>query len=381
LYRSLTRGSARLVALALACALPATVAASASAHPGPARGLPEFPPGGGFEGAVYTETNSTAGNTVLVFDREPSGALVAAGSSPTGGTGTGTGLGSGHSVVASASGRFVVAVNAGSNSISVFRAGRGGLTQVGEATASGGTTPTSVTISGRLVYVMNAGSGTISGFWLSDRWGLIPIAGSTQPLAAADTATDSQIQFSRDGNVLIVDERGTANLLQTFVVGPGGIAGPGASVAADAGAPFGFDVDDSGHVLFSNAAFGTSSAASSYDISDTGALTPNGPPVSSGQAAACWLAAVGGFAYTDNAGSGSIGRYAVASDGDLTLTGTTLIASTAHPLDMVGVADRFLYVLANGESEILGYRVSPDGDLAPVAQVAVPAGVDGLGGS
>jgi hypothetical protein len=41
-------------------------------------------------------------------------------------------------------------------------------------------------------------------------------------------------------------------------------------------------------------------------------VTANGPAVPTDQAAACWLAAAGDFAYTDNAGSGSIGEFAVA---------------------------------------------------------------------
>ena len=45
-------------------------------------------------GAVYTLTNSPAGNAVKVFRTANDGSLSAAGEFPTGGTGTGTGLGS-----------------------------------------------------------------------------------------------------------------------------------------------------------------------------------------------------------------------------------------------------------------------------------------------
>jgi 6-phosphogluconolactonase len=333
---------------------------------------------GAATGAVYTETNATAGNSLLMFYRRPDGSLQAGGSFATGGTGTGAGLGSGHSVIASSNGRAVLAVNAGSNTVSAFREGNGGLRQLGPAASSGGTTPTSVTISGRVVYVMNAGSGTISGFYLDGRAGLIPIPGSTLPLAAAGTATDSQIQFDTTGHVLIVDERGN-NLIQTFVVGRDGVARPKQTITSTAGGPFGFDVDQAGHVLFSDAALGTSSGASSYDVSSNGTLSENGAPVSSGQAAACWLAAVGPFAYTDNAGSGSISTFAVGANGQLGLTATTAISPTAHPLDMAGAQGRFLYVLANGLNEVIGYRAAPDGSLTQVNSVPVPAGVDGLG--
>ncbi len=174
-------------------------------------------PAGRKAGYVYTATNATTGNSLLVFERNRRGVLVAAGSYPSGGTGTGAALGSGHSVVVSAHGRVVMVVNAGSNSISAFVRHFGSLHRIGAAVDSGGTTPTSVTIRGDLVYVMNAGSGSIAGFRLDLRRGLIPIPGSTQPLSAAGTDVDSQIQFDRRGRVLIVDERGTADVLQTFV--------------------------------------------------------------------------------------------------------------------------------------------------------------------
>ena len=369
------RRNPRAVAVAVASATAMLVAAPAAlAHTVAQGGSTQR----AAAGAVYTETNATTGNSLLMFYRHPDGSLQAGGSFATGGTGTGANLGSGHSVIASSNGRTVLAVNAGSNTVSAFREGNGGLRQLGPAAPSGGTTPTSVTISGRVVYVMNAGSGSISGFLLDGRAGLIPIPGSTQPLAAAGTATDSQIQFDHTGHVLIVDERGN-NLIQTFVVGHDGVARPKQTITSTAGGPFGFDVDQAGHVLVSDAALGTSSGASSYDVSPNGTLSENGGPVSSGQAAACWLAAVGHFAYTDNAGSGSIGTFAVAPNGQLRLTATTAISPTAHPLDMAGAQGRFLYVLANGLNEVIGYRAAADGSLTQLDSVPVPAGTVGLG--
>lgn len=329
-------------------------------------------------GAVYTETNSPSGNALEVLYRSQAGALSAGGSYATGGTGTGTGLGSGHSVVASQDGRTVLAVNAGSDTVSAFRLRSQGLHQLGQAVPSGGTTPTSVAISGKLVYVMNAGSGTISGFYLDGRAGLLPIPGSTQPLAASGTAMDSQIQFDRTGHVLIVAERGV-NKIQTFVVQRNGVAQAKETIDSTAGGPFGFDVDRAGHVLISDAALATSSGASSYDVSSRGVLHENGVPVATGQTAACWLAAVGHHAYTDNAGSGSISTFAVAPNGELSVTGTTVVSPTSHPLDMAGASGKYLYVLANGLNKVIGYRVASDGSLTQVTEFSVPVGVAGLG--
>jgi len=350
-------------------------AAAVGLQLGPGRALAD-----GDAGAVYTMTNATGGNAVLVFRRSGDGTLRAAGSVPTGGLGSGAGLGSGHAVVVSRDGNEVVAVNPGSSSVSVFDARPDGLTQIGTAAPSGGARPTSVTIHRDLVYVMNADSNTIAGFRLERRRGLVPIPGSVRPLGAG-TLVASQIQFDREGRVLIVDERGGAGTIDTFVVDRDGVAGPARTIPAAAGGPFGFDVDRQGHVLFSNTALGGGlmSGATSYDVARDGTLTPNGAPISSGQAAACWLAAAKRFAYTTNAGSGSIGRFGVAPSGTLSLLGTTVIGAGSQPLDIGATRNQeFVYVLANGRHQILGYRVGADGDLTPVATVDVAPGAIGL---
>jgi 6-phosphogluconolactonase len=327
--------------------------------------------------AVYTITNSVSGNAVLALHRAGNGALTPAGSYDTGGNGSGAGLGSGHSLAVSDDGRELVVVNAGSNSISAFKVKHDGLHLIGNAVASGGTRPTSVTLHDDLVYVLNADSTSIAGFKLDDRRGLAPIPGSVRALGAG-TMTPSQIQFDKSGRVLIVDSRGSSTI-DTFVVDHRGVAGPPRTTTSDAGGPFGFDVDHRGNVLFSAVALNGGSGATSYDVNRDGVLTPNGAPVSSGQAAACWLAAAGNFAYTTNAGSGSIGRFAIARDGSLSLVGTTALGGTSHPLDEAVSRDQdVLYVLVDGAHKIAGYRVGHDGNLTEINSVTVPAGVAGL---
>jgi 6-phosphogluconolactonase (cycloisomerase 2 family) len=239
--------------------------------------------------------------------------------------------------------------------------------------------PTSVTLHDGLVYVMNAGSNSIAGFWLDNVRGLQPIAGSIQPLGAG-TSVPSQIQFDKTGRVLIVDERGSSTI-DTFVVDRKGVAGPARTTPSNAGGPFGFDVDPRGNILFSAVALGGGlmSGATSYDVNASGMLSANGTPVSSGQAAACWLAAAGRFAYTTNAGSGSIGRFAIGDDGSLSLIGTTVVGPGTTPLD--DAASRgldYLYVLLGGTHQIVGYHIGRDGNLTQITSVAVPVGAAGL---
>ncbi len=366
----------KALARAAAGAIGLAVVGGLAAFAGPARaaGWP------GTAGAVYTMTNSAGGNAIEAYARASDGSLTPAGTYPTGGAGGA--LGSGHSIVVAGDGRVVVNVNAGSKSISAFAATPRGLRLIGTA-GSGGTDPNSVTIAGdRLVYVLNAGSKTIAGFRVGDR-GLRPIPGSVQPLGAG-AVVPRQIQFTDNARVLVVDEGGSSTI-DTFMVGRDGKAGPAITTPSVGGGPFGFDFDRAGHLLVSDAALATGqSGATSYDVAYDGTVTANGLAVPIDQAAACWLAAAGGFAFTANAGSGSIGRYAVAPDGTLTALGSTLVENNpaSHPLDEgVSAGQNYLYVLANGLSQIVGYRVGAGGSLTQVTTAPVAAGSGGIGAS
>src|SRR5256885_7801638 len=161
--------------------------------------------------AVYTLTNQVAGNAVAVFNRAADGTLTAAGTIATGGTGTGAGLGSQGAVALSDDGRRLFAVNAGSNDVSVFDIGPAGPS-LASRTASGGTLPISLTVHGNVLYVLNAGgNGNISGFTIGSSGALTPIAGATLALSGSNVGP-AEVQFSPDGNSLVVTEKNTNRL-------------------------------------------------------------------------------------------------------------------------------------------------------------------------
>lgn len=328
--------------------------------------------------AVYTLTNSPSGNAVSVFDQTADGSLAAAGSFATGGLGTGGGLGSQGSVAVSRDGAYVVAVNAASDTVSSFAVTGAGLELLGTV-PSAGVRPTSVTIHHGVAYVLNAGSLSISGFSLG-RDGLAPIAGSTRSLAAG-ASVPSEISFDRQGKVLAVTERGS-NTIETFVVGKDGLAQPAGSFPSVGGAPFGFDFDDKGRLVTSDANAGPGeSAATSYDVSKDGTLSLLTGPVLTHQGAACWLVVSkdGRYALTANAGGGSVSTFAIAADGSLSLVATTSLGAGSHPLDeAISGNGRFLYVLVDGRHELAGFRIGDDGSLTQVA--SVPGLVPGAGG-
>src|SRR5262245_31881888 len=267
----------------------------------------------GSPGAVYALTNSAAGNAVVAYDRAGDGSLTFAGVFAAGGTGTGAGLGSQNAVIVSKDRKLLIAVNAGSNSISSFRIRRDGLALV-DTVSSGGTMPTSVALHRGLLYVLNAGvPNNISGFRISGAGKITPLAGSQRALSATSTSP-AQVGFSDDGEALIVTERAT-NRIDVYTVGRDGlVAGP--SVYPSAGpTPFGFAVDKRNTLFVSEA--GAGGGASSYRIGDAGSLAAVSSMVMTGQRAACWAVVTknGRYGYITNAGTGNISGFAIAHDG------------------------------------------------------------------
>ena len=329
--------------------------------------------------AVYTITNQVAGNAVAVFARATDGTLTAAGTFATGGTGTGASLGSQGSVAVSKDGQLVFAVNAGSNDISVLRAGATGLSLLSR-TSSGGTLPISVTVSGNLVYVLNAGgAGNISGFTLDGAGVLTPIAGSTQPLSGS--ATDpAEVSFSPDGGQLVVTEKGT-NLIDVYAVDHDGVAGGRESFTSAGGTPFGFAFGPRQELLVTEAA--APGSASAYALNPSGNLRILSATVLTHQGAPCWavITADGRFGYTGN-GAGSVTGFSIRPNGRIELLdpngASAVLSGGVNDIALSG-GSRYLYVLqiSNGPA-IHAYRVGDNGSLTALGAVSVPDGARGL---
>lgn len=287
---------------------------------------------------VYTLSNAASGNTVLAF--HPAGAaLTPAGSYATGGNGTGAagGLGDEGALTVADGGRTLLAVNAGSDSLTALRVGDGGsLTPVSTA-ASGGAMPVSVTVHGDLVYVLNAGDNTISGLRL--RHGhLTPIPGSTRPLSSG-AAGAAEIAFTPDGRHLLVTEKGS-NSLDTFTVDRQGLPSGARATASQAAVPFGFDFDRRGDALVSDAA---ASAVTAYTV--RGGTARQVAYLPDGGGAACWVVVSRhtGIAYVANAATGTISTYDT-HDGTLHLDQAVAATVGGHPTDEALGRGDVLYV-------------------------------------
>jgi 6-phosphogluconolactonase (cycloisomerase 2 family) len=332
-------------------------------------------------GAVYALTNSAQGNAVAVYDRAADGQLSSPRFYPTAGLGSGAGgLGSQGGVALTGDGRLLLAVNAGSNTISAFAVDADGL-QLLDVVPSFGTRPVSVTIRRHVAFVVNATSLSIHGFSV-DKRGLTPIDGSGQALSP-NASTPSQIAFAPNG-VLVVTERGS-NTIDSFTLDADQVPSAPKQIASVGNAPFGFDFAH-GNAIVSDANAGPgNSAATSYAVADDGTLTANGQPVPTGQGAACWLVTSidGRYAFTANAGSGTISTFAVGENGALALAQTTTVSAGAHIIDeAVSANGRFLYVIADGTGQVYGFRIASDGSLTALGAVGgLPAGNGGLAAS
>jgi 6-phosphogluconolactonase (cycloisomerase 2 family) len=304
---------------------------------------------------------------------------------PTDGLGSGAGLGSQEAVALSRNDRWLFAVNAGSHEVSVFAVKEHGLKLI-DVVDSGGQMPISLTTHAGLLYVLNAGgSGNISGFRIRENGSLEPLAGSTQPLSnggAGAAPGPAQISFSPDGHILVVTEKAT-NLIDTYGL-VDGIAGPPITYPSAGTTPFGFAFDKRDHLIVSEAFGGApgASALSSYETEEN-TFEVISPSVGTTQTAACWVAVSknGKYAYTTNAGSGSISSYRIEKDGVITLLNAQagLTGDGSSPIDMaLSNNGRYLYALGAASHTISIFQLKEDGSLIALGNVSVPAGAVGL---
>lgn len=334
--------------------------------PPPDASPPDAPPPPPAPSAVYVMSNELDANRIVVFERATDGSLRADSAYATGGKGAAGGLGSQGALVFDAASQEFLAVNAGDNSISLLALESSGALTSRSTVASGGMMPISITRSNDVVYVVNAGDATnaagIAGFRIANDK-LSPIAGSTRPLSAAQVGP-AQIEFSPDGALLVVTEKGT-NLIDTYPVAAGVAGDPKFQTSAGT-TPFGFAFAAGGQLLVSEAFGGADGlgAASSYAMAGNGTITPISSSVASTQSAPCWLVVANGHAYVTNTKSSTISSYTVAANGALTLDQANGIAASAGmgPID-AAAAGGYLYTLDAKDHAISVYTIGAGGSL------------------
>lgn len=369
LSRAMTIAAVGSAALALV-ALPA----AAAARPSP---------------AVFVQNDNPAGNVVFAYDRAPDGTLTLAGRYATGGFGgilAGSvvdHLASQGSLTLDTRHGLLFAVNAGSNTVSVFVVRGDGLT-LRQTLRSGGSFPVSVTVSGNTAYVLNAREGgTVSGFHIEHQH-VEPIVRSTRALGLDPTATPEfthtpgQVVFTPDGHQLLVTTKANGNDVIVFGVGADGRLSPPTLNALPGTVPFAAAFDAFGHLLLTEA--GTN-AVVSFAVRRSGGLTQL-ESLATTQAATCWIVEANGFGYASNAGSASLTGVSSAPDGALALVGQT--STDGGTVDAASSSDgQFLYVQTGAAGIVDEYRTNSNGSLTQIGAITVPhaAGAEGIAAS
>lgn len=285
---------------------------------------------------VYTETNNpTSGrNAVLGFHRGADGRLTQFGSFATGGTGQlnipkAVGPDDGDQQVrVTDDGRFLFAVNQGSDSVSAFRVRANGRLELVGAFPSGGDQPVSVGVDGNRLYVANRGDASsthpgtttpgVTGFDINPDGSLTPVANSTVTFPVGTLATQTLV--SRDGRFLFV-EVGTlagtpgGNTVNTFRINADGslTAAPGGPASAGTNAPFllGAAAHPSLNIVYTGFASAAQVGVFTYD--ETGRTSFVGTAADSG-AAPCWcvVSEDGRVLYVANTVTDSVGVFSLA---------------------------------------------------------------------
>ena len=320
---------------------------------------------------VFSMTNAV-NNSIVAIKRDMAGMLSGTEVYMTHGNGTGAQtvdpLGSQGSVILSGDGRFLFAVNAGSNNISSFLVQQGRLMLV-DVVYSGGLRPNSLATIDNFLYVTNSGDATqpsnVTGFHVSADGHLSQISGGAMPLSAA-IAGPGCVVISNLGRKLVVSEK-TTNVLSIFQVQGDGTLLLLKTYLSIGEVPFGsaFFLNNN-PLLVSEAG---PNALSSYNVAADGVLTFISGSVLNNQKATCWVSvdSKGKHAYTSNAGSGTITDYLINNDGSLTAIGSipSTTQGTGAPLDSaIDKSGQNFYVLNGNEGSISAFKIDENGHLS-----------------
>ncbi len=348
------------IAIGIGCLFPAVLANAQT------RGTETF----------FVMSNNADKNQVIEFVHSSDGTVVTKETFDTQGRGTGgvnDPLESQGSLTLSADHTFLFAANAGSGDVTVFRVVGGQLILV-DKEPSGGGNPVAIAESQNRLYVLNqGGAGSVVGFQVGSSGHLLPIANSTAFLSA-NAVGGSSISISPDGQTLAVVERLTNNI-DTFHINPNGTLGPiVVNSSAGAGAFSGRFAPD-GKLIVSETG-STISAISSYTVNSNGNLSAVTQSLTTNGEANCWNAITpnGAFVYASNAGSSTISGFSIGQSGALTaLTSSSVVASNpanATNLDITTSGDgKFVYSLNARVGTVGVFAVQSNGTLTEVGEI------------
>lgn len=388
--------NSRVIAVFLAVLIVAALvtAQAVSADDGRGHRGDDDDDGGGRERAVFVQTNELDGNRIVVFRRAGDGRLTEEDTYATGGNGGAATPGTESDRIASQGSlvydgrhRLLFAVNAGSDTISVFRV-NGTRLRLTDVDPSGGDFPASIAVHDDLVYVLNAGgAGIVQGFEIRGD-GVRALSGSARSLGLANgdppnfLTSPGQVGFTPEGRKLIVTTKASRSTIDVFDVRRDGRLSDTAVVNPSATpVPFAFTFDPRGRLVMGEAG---ASSVTTYTINRDRTLA-NPQSQTDGQVALCWIVEARGFFYVSNTGSNNLSGYRIDTNGRPTLIGPTGVVATTEegPIDMATAAGgRFLYAQTGIGGTVDEFRVRDDGTLMRLGNVAgLPVGQEGIAAS
>ena len=335
------------------------------------------------------QTNELNGNTIAAYARAANGLLTPAGRFATGGKGgaavgaVSDRLASQGSLVYDGAHRLLFAVNAGSNSVSVFGVDGAHLT-LRQVITSRGDFPASIAVHENLVYVLNAGGvGRLSGYQISNGV-LVPIEGGTRSLGLANTSppffltSPGQVGFSPDGQQLLVTTKASGSLIDVYRVDVSGrlSASPVANASATP-VPFAFTFDPQGRLAVGEAG---ASSLTTYILQSDGTLTDPQSQTDT-QAALCWIAKAGDYYYVANTGSSTLSSYRISPTGQPILLSPVAATTETGSIDLMASPDgHFLYAEAGAAGALDEFQINADGSLTRLASIdeGLPPGLEGI---
>lgn len=362
---------------AVAAAAIAALALAAGAAPAFASGAKHV---------VFVQTDNLNGNTIVAYDRASDGTLTQQGVYPTGGLGgqlEGSQvdhLASQGSLAYDSSDQLLFAVNAGSNTVSVFGV-YGDHLALRQIIGSGSSYPSSITVHDGVVYVLDSlEGGSVQGYRVVGGY-LVAIPDSKRRLhlttseAPVFVHTPGQVSFSPNGSQLLVTTKASGSAIDVFAVSPGGLLSNTPVVNPEPGTvPFAIAFDGRGTLFVAEAA----GYLASFTPQADGTLTQL-DQAATNQAATCWLVRAHDHLYTSNAGSGSLttfqsieGGALLSALGNTPTDGGTVDAAAAPGGD-------YIYVQTGALGIVDEFAVGAQGALSEIGSVTVPGAAGGEG--
>jgi len=312
---------------------------------------------------VYVLGNEAVNNTVYSFNWTENGELSSSKTFSTGGAGTGIPLRSHGSLITTPDGKFLLAVNAGSSSISVFSISGDELILTDNQLVSG-SNPVSIAANNALVYVLHTGgNGGLTGFSLGGNGKLSVINGAQLNFGSAGL-NPVQVSFSGDFKGLLVTNRDSASI-SYFPLNTDGTLSGGSGFSTGSAFPCG--VSPAGNNTFMVAQQGTDSLGITLFSIDTGNVSHSGSSFYlqsgiNGAVPAVSSAPNGRFHYLLNDFNNSISLFTInpASRQPFLIKQVAAI-TPPKPVGMACSKDsRFLFVLSEAYQNISGYAIDPN---------------------